>query len=65
MSVLFRGSFKSAIFSRFLKVALTTSNCMNEVYNGGIAPEPSVWILKETVALVEIMCFKLGNKKQN
>ena len=35
MSVLFRRSFKTAIFSRFLKVAIATSNFMNEVYNGG------------------------------
>ena len=35
MSILFRGSVKTAIFSRFLKVAIATSNFMNEVYNGG------------------------------
>ena len=52
MSVLFRRSFKTAIFSRFLKVAIATSNFMNEVYNGRFAPEFSVSMLKETIALV-------------
>ena len=28
------------------------SNFMNEVYNGGLAPEFSVSMLKETIALV-------------
>ena len=51
--VLFRCSFKTAIFSRFLKVAIATSNFMNEVYNGGFAPEFSVSMLKETIALVK------------
>ena len=35
MSVLIRRSFKTAIFSRFSKVAIATSNFMNKVYNGG------------------------------
>ena len=52
MSVLFRLSFNSAIFSRSFKVAIATSNFMNEVYNGGFAPEFSVSMLKETIALV-------------
>ena len=65
MSVLFRCSFKNAIFSRFLKVAIATSYFMNEVYNGGFAPEPSVSMLKETIALVDIMYMKLGNTMQN
>ena len=52
MSVFFRHSFKIAIFSRFLKVAIATSNFINESYNGGFAPEFSASILKETVALV-------------
>ena len=52
MSVLFRRSFKTATFSRFLKVAIATSNFMNEVYNGGFAPEFSVSMLKGTIALV-------------
>ena len=34
VSILFRRSFKTAIFSRFLKVAIATSNFMKEVYNG-------------------------------
>ena len=52
MSILFRRSFKTAIFSRFLKVAIATSNFMKEFYNGGFAPDFSVSILKETIALV-------------
>ena len=52
MSVLFRRSFKIAIFSRFLKVAIATTNFMNEVYNGGFAPDFSVSMLKETITLV-------------
>ena len=52
MSVLFRLSFKTAIFSRSLKVAIAMSNLMNEFYNGGFAPEFSVSMLKETIALV-------------
>ena len=35
MSVLLIHSFKTAIFSRFLKVAIATSNFMNKVYDGG------------------------------
>ena len=33
-------------------MAIATSNFMNEVYNGGFAPESSVSMLKETIALV-------------
>ena len=42
----------TAIFSRFSKVAIATSDFMNEVYNGGFSPEFSVSMLKETIALV-------------
>ena len=52
MSVLFRRSFKTTIFSIFLKVALATSNFMNEFYDGGFTPEFSVSMLKETIVLV-------------
>ena len=37
MSILFRQSLKTAMFSRFLKMAIATSNFMIEVYNGGFA----------------------------
>ena len=50
MSVLLRHSFKTANFTRFLKVAIATSNFMNKVYNGPI--KFSVSMLKETIALV-------------
>ena len=52
MSVLFRRSLKTVIFSRFLKVAIATLNFMNEIYDGGLAPEFSVLMLKESMALV-------------
>ena len=52
MFILFRRSFKTAIFSRFLKVAIVTSNFMNEVYNGGFPPVFYVSMSKETIALV-------------
>ena len=52
MSVLFRRFFKAAIFSRYLKVAIATSNFMKEVYHGRFGPESSVSMLKETIALV-------------
>ena len=52
MSVLLRHSSKTAMFSKFLKVAKATSNFMNEVYNGGFLPEFSVLMLKEIIALV-------------
>ena len=52
MSVIFRRSSKTAMFSRFLKVAIATSNFMNKVYNGGFSPQLSVSMLKETIALV-------------
>ena len=50
--VLFRRLFRTVIFSRFSKVAIATSNFMNEFYNGGFAPEFCVSVLKETIALV-------------
>ena len=52
MSVLFRRSLMTVIFSRFLKVAIATLNFMNEIYDGGFAPEFSVLMLKESMALV-------------
>ena len=52
MSVLFRCSFKTAILSRFLKVAIATSNFMNGAYNGRFAPDLSVSMSKETMAIV-------------
>ena len=39
---LFRRFFKTAIFTRLIKVAIPTSNFMNEVYNGAFAPEFNV-----------------------
>ena len=50
--IFFRRSFKTAIFSRFLYVAIATSNFMNGFYDGGIAPEFSVSMLKKTIELV-------------
>ena len=44
--------YLTAIFSRFLKVAIATSNFMNEVYNCVFTLEFSVSMLKDTMALV-------------
>ena len=52
MYVLFRRSFKTVIFSSFLKVAIAMSNFLNKVYNDGFAAEFSVSMLKETIVLV-------------
>ena len=52
MSVLFRHSFKTVIFSGFLKGSMATSNFMIKVYNGRFATEFSVSMLKETTMLV-------------
>ena len=45
MPVLFRHSFRTAIFSRFLKVAIGKSDFMNEFYNDGFSLKMEV--LKE------------------
>ena len=39
MSVLFKHSSKTAMFSRILLVDLAMSNIMKEVYNGGFLPQ--------------------------
>ena len=52
MSVLFRCSSKTGMLSRYLKVAIATTNVMNEVYNGGFLPEFSVSMSKESMALI-------------
>ena len=46
VSVLFRCLFRTAIFSKFSKVAIATSIFMNEFYNDEFAPEFSVSMLK-------------------
>ena len=53
---------KTAMFSRFLKVDLPTSNFMNEVYDDGFSV--SMWKKKSSRSF-EITYMKLGNKKQN
>ena len=52
MYVLFRRCFKTAIFSRSLKVAIAMSNYMNKVYNDESTPDFSVSMLKETISLL-------------
>ena len=52
MSVLFRHSSKTAMLSRFFKIAIATLKFMNEVYNGRFLPEFSISMLKEIIALV-------------
>ena len=63
MSILFRRSFKTSIFSRLLKVTMATSNIMTEVYIGGIVPEYSVSMLKETIALVWHYVYETRKEK--
>ena len=52
MSVLFGHDSKIAIFSRFLKVAIATSNFMNKVYNREYSPRFSISMLKKIISLV-------------
>ena len=63
MFVLFSPSFKAAMFRRFLKVAIATSSIMNEVYNGGLALEFNVSVLKKIIALVGDYVSETWEKK--
>ena len=65
MSVLLRRSFKTAIFSTFLKVAIATSNFMIEVYNGSSAPEFSVPMSKVPSPTSVTAKEKSSRKKKN
>ena len=58
MSVLFWHSFKTAMFTRILEVAIATSNLMDEVYKGGFPPGFNVSMLKEINPLVWEYLFK-------
>ena len=64
MFVLFSPSFKAAMFRRFLKVATATSSIMNEVYNGGLALEFNVSLLKKIIALVGDYVSETWKKKR-
>ena len=63
MSVLFRRFVKTAILSRFLKVAMATSNFMNEIYNGGFASKLSVSMLKQSISLVWDYVYETRKQK--
>ena len=63
MFVLFRRSSKTTIFSRLLNGDIATSNFMIEFYNGGFAPEFSVSLLKENIALVWDYLFETRKLK--
>ena len=52
MSYLCRHYSKTAMLSRLLKVAVATSNFMNEVYSGAFLTGFSVPMLKEIIAPV-------------
>ena len=52
MSVLFKRCSKTAMFSRFLKVAIAMSNFRNESIMADFSPEFSVSVLKEITTLV-------------
>ena len=60
MFVLFTHLFRTAIFSRFSRVATALSNFMNEFYNGGFLPEFSVSMLKEIITLVRDYVSETG-----
>ena len=60
---LFRRSFKTVLFSRFLKVATATSSFTNEIYNGGFAPEFSISMLKEIITLVRENVYENSKQK--
>ena len=65
LSVLFRRPFNTAIFNRFLKVTIATSNFLKVFHNDGFWPEFSVSMLKKPSRQFEITYLNLGNKKQN
>ena len=52
MTVIFRRLFRTAVFSRFSKMAIATSNFMNKFYKGGFTPAFTVSLLKEFLTLV-------------
>ena len=60
MSFLCRRSFKTAMLSRFIKVAIATSIFTNEGYSGGYYPEFSILMLKEIIALVGEYAYETG-----
>ena len=65
MFVLFRHSFRTAIFNRFLELAIATSNSINKFYNSGFRPEFSISMSKETIALVrDYVSKKRGQKSK-
>ena len=49
------------IFKRSFKMA--TSNFMNEIYNGGFAPEFSISMLKEIITLVRENVYENSKQK--
>ena len=65
ISVLFRSSFKTIMFSKFLKVTRATSNFINKVYNGGFVPEFSVSMSKEIIALIWDYIYETRKKNKN
>ena len=46
MSVFSRRFSKTAVFSRFLKLAISMSNFMSKIYNKEFAPGVGVWYVK-------------------
>ena len=58
MCVISGCSFKTAIFSKFLKVAMARSSFMKEMYHARFVPEFSVSVLKEIIALVESCLYE-------
>ena len=53
MSVFPKSFFKAGIFSKFLKLALATSNILHEFYNDGVSQYFTALMLQEISKLVQ------------
>ena len=58
-----RLSFKTAIFSSFLKVAIATSNFMNKVYDSGFGADFRESNLREIITLIQSYLHETSNSK--
>ena len=62
-SVFSRGSFKTVMLSRFLKVTIAKSNFMSKAYSGRLMPEVRLSMLKEFSVLVRNNAYETRKKK--
>ena len=58
-----RLSFKTAIFSSFLKVAIATSNFMNKVYDSGFGADFKESNLREIITLIQSYLHETSKSK--